>query len=166
MIRISFVTGELIFTAVWLLIRIAVWIRNGGADWKREALLLLMYVNLAVIIRFSFFPMELADGRIRPLILDTQNIFPFEINTVPFVHMRDYVSDRAELVNFFGNIAMYIPGGVMLPIVYPRLDGFWKVTAAGASICLCVEILQLPFPSRVSDVDDLIVNYSLLRLKP
>ena len=30
--------------------------------------------------------------------------------------------------------------------------------AAGAFISLCIEILQLPFASRASDVDDLIMN--------
>ena len=36
--------------------------------------------------------------------------------------------------------------------------GRWKAAAAGAFISLCTEILQLPFPSRASDVDDLILN--------
>ncbi|MBE6994164.1 MAG: VanZ family protein [Ruminococcaceae bacterium] len=35
---------------------------------------------------------------------------------------------------------------------------FWKVVSAGAFISLCTEILQLPFPSRASDIDDLILN--------
>lgn len=54
MIRISLLTGELVFTALWLLCRAAVWIRQGRIDWKREAELLLMYINLAVLIRFVF----------------------------------------------------------------------------------------------------------------
>ena len=62
MIEISFLTAELALAAVWLAFRIAVWIRQKKIDWKREALLLLMYVNLAVIIRFTFFPMAL--GRV------------------------------------------------------------------------------------------------------
>ena len=33
-----------------------------------------------------------------------------------------------------------------------------KTVAAGALISLCIEILQLPFPSRASDIDDLILN--------
>ena len=56
MVEISFLTTELVFTLVWLLIRIAVWIRQRSIDWKREAVLLLMFINLAVIIRFVFFP--------------------------------------------------------------------------------------------------------------
>ena len=38
------------------------------------------------------------------------------------------------------------------------MNSFRKVTAAGALISLCIEILQLPFSVRASDVDDLILN--------
>ena len=53
---------------------------------------------------------------------------------------------------------MFIPSGIILPIVYKRLNGFGKVVAAGALISLCIEILQLPFASRATDIDDLIMN--------
>ena len=51
MVKISFLTAELVFAAIWLLTRLVVWIRQGRISWKREAVLLLMYINLAVIIR-------------------------------------------------------------------------------------------------------------------
>ena len=60
--------------------------------------------------------------------------------------------------NVAGNAAMFIPGGIILPIVYRQLNSFGKTVAAGALISLCIEILQLPFPSRASDIDDLILN--------
>ena len=61
MMKISFVTFELLFTAVWLAARMVVWIRQKRIIWKREVLLLLMYLNLAVIIRFSFFSERLSE---------------------------------------------------------------------------------------------------------
>lgn len=171
MIEISFVAGECFFAALWLLARTAVWIRQRGVDWKREALLLLMYVNLAVMIRFSFFPMEKLDGRIQPLLFDPGSVLPFNINLSPFVHMGDYVSEREELLNFIGNIALFIPSGIILPVLYGKLDSLMKVMGAGALLSVCVELLQLPFSVRVSDVDDLIMNvcgifigYMLFRL--
>ena len=158
MINISFAAGECLFTALWLLVRIIVWIRNGGIDLRREALLMLMYVNLAVIIRFSFFPFATEGGRVQPLVFDCGNVFPFRINIVPFMHLRDYVNEREGIINFIGNIAMYVPGGIILPVVYTKLDTFPKAVAAGALISLAVEILQLPFFVRVTDIDDLIMN--------
>jgi glycopeptide antibiotics resistance protein len=60
--------------------------------------------------------------------------------------------------NIAGNMAMFIPTGIVLPVEYKELAGFWKTVAAGALLSLSIEILQLPFPSRASDVDDLILN--------
>jgi glycopeptide antibiotics resistance protein len=45
-----------------------------------------------------------------------------------------------------------------LPIAYRQLNSFSRVVAAGAFISLCIEVIQLPFPSRASDIDDLIMN--------
>ena len=158
MLAISFLSAELAFAAVWLLVRISVWKRQNSIDWKREAVLLLMYLNLAVIIRFVFFPRDLVDGRVQPLVFEAAAIFPFRINLIPLVRLFDYDSIRDMIWNVVGNVVMYIPSGIVLPIVYRKLDSCWKVIAAGAFISLCIEILQLPFASRASDVDDLILN--------
>ena len=159
MISISFLTGELVFTAVWLLVRIAVWIKQREIDLKREAMLLLMYINLAVIIRFVFYPMELKDGHIMPLIFDPAAVFPLNVRFIPFVNMfSGYDSQKKMLLNIIGNIAMLIPSGIVLPVLYKKLDRFWKVVLAGFMLSLCIELLQLPFYERVSDVDDLILN--------
>ena len=53
---------------------------------------------------------------------------------------------------------MFIPSGIVLPIVYKRLNTSWKVILAGAGISLCIEIIQLPFSVRATDIDDLILN--------
>lgn len=158
MIDIPFLLTEVIFTTVWLAIRISLWIRKKHIDWKREAVLILMYINLAVMIRFTFFPMSRVDGHVQPLVFDIAAAFPFRINLIPFVNLFDYDSKRDLLLNVIGNSAMFIPSGIVLPIVYKRLNTVWKVLAAGAGISLCIEILQLPFSVRASDIDDLIMN--------
>ena len=156
--EISFIELECFFTAVWLLCRFVIWIRQKHIDWKREAVLLLMYINLAVIIRFTFFPMSRVNGRIQPLIFDASTAFPFRVNLIPFVNLFDYDSKRDLLLNVIGNTAMFIPSGIVLPVIYPKLNSFWKVLAVGALISLCIEIIQLPFSARATDVDDLILN--------
>ena len=160
MIAIPFWLGEAVFTLVWVVVRLFVWKRQDRINWKREAVLLLMYINLAVLLRFTFYPMARVDGKVQPLIFDVNRVFPFWINFVPFVHLDDYVSRREMIINFIGNIAMFIPSGIVLPIVYRRLDHFRKVVGAGFLISLCIEILQLPFVGRSSDIDDLILNTS------
>ncbi len=158
MTAIPFWTGELIFTMIWVIARVMVWVRQRKIDWKREAVLLLMFVNLAVIIRVAFFPMSLVDGKVQPLIFDPETAFPFRVNWIPFVKLFVYVHPREMLLNHIGNVAMFIPSGIVLPVIYKKLDSFPKAVGAGALLSLCIEIIQLPFSVRASDVDDLILN--------
>ena len=158
MIKIPFWAAEAALALVWAALRGALWIRRGKIDWKREALLLLMCVNLAVLLRITFFPMARADGRVQPLVLYTAALWPPRINLVPFVRLGDFAFRRELLLNVIGNVLMFIPSGIILPILYKKLDGFGKTVAAGAGISLCIELLQLPFSVRSSDIDDLILN--------
>ena len=141
--EISFAASELLLTVTWIIIRVVCRIRKGRIDWKREALLMLMYINLAVIIRFAFYPFSRVNGQVQPLIFDPENVFPFRINL---------------LINMLGNCGMFIPSGIILPVIYKKLDTFGKVTAAGILLSLCIEIAQLPFAIRATDIDDLILN--------
>ena len=90
-----------------------------------------MYINLAVIIRFTFFPMSKIDVHIQPLIFDIATAFPFRFNWFPLVNLFDYDNKRDLLINVIGNVAMFIPSGIVLPIIYKRLDTFTKVILAG-----------------------------------
>ena len=158
MLEIPFLAGEMCFTACWLLVRACLWLKRGRIDWKREALLLLMFVNLAVIIRFTFYPMDRSGGRVLPLVFSKSRLLPLRINLVPFVNMFHHAAGRDILLNVIGNAAMFIPTGIVLPIVYKRLNSFWKVVLTGALISLAIELLQLLFFERVTDIDDLMLN--------
>ena len=158
MIKIPFWAAEAALALVWAALRGALWIRRGKIDWKREALLLLMYVNLAVILRFAFFPMARVDGRVQPLLFDASALRPFRLNLLPFVNLKFYSSKSDLLLNVIGNVAMFIPSGIILPILYRKLDRLWKALGVGAMMSLGIELLQLPFSVRATDVDDLIQN--------
>ena len=106
MVEIPFLFLEVVFTSIWLAIRIGVWGKQKYIDWKREAVLLLMYINLAVIIRFVFFPFSKVDGQVQPLIFDIATAFPFRVNLFPLVNLFDYDSKRDLLLNVIGNVAM------------------------------------------------------------
>ena len=158
MIEVSLLTGELVFTALWLLSRGVIWTRQKKTDWKREAALLLMYVNLCVLIRFVLYQFFLADGHVQPLIIRQSGILPIRINLIPFVNIFDYDVKREAAINIIGNVCMFIPTGIILPILYKRLDCFRKVFLAGAGISFAIEMIQLLFPGSVTDIDDLILN--------
>ena len=159
MIGIPFLAGEAVFTVIWFIIRACICAKNGF-DIKREILMILMYINLAVLLRVTFFPMEEINGRVQPLLFEPDKITPLRVNLVPLVHILEYENRKDVLMNIIGNVTMFIPSGIILPILYRKLDSFVKVTAAGAAMSLCIEIMQLPFAVRASDIDDLILNTS------
>lgn len=157
-IRISFAAGEALLAALWLLTRAVLWLRRGRIDGRREAALLLMYLNLAVLLRFAFYPFSPVLGPVKPLLFDAARILPLRVNPVPLVRLRDYAYRRDLLINVLGNVGLFVPSGILYPILYPKLDSFWKAVAAGVGLSLVIELLQLPFFVRATDVDDLLLN--------
>ena len=156
--EISFWTGEVIFSLVWVLSRAIVWGKNKKIDLKREAWLMLMYINLFVIIRFVLYEFHKVDGKIVPLEFDVNKIWPLDVNFEPLIHLFDYETRREALVNLYGNIGLFIPTGIILPILYKGVNRFWKAVAIGFGMSFIIEISQLLFYERTSDVDDLILN--------
>ena len=158
MIEIPYMAAVVAVSLVWLAVRGAVWCRQRRVDWRREAELLLVYICLMVVARFTFFPFGRVDGQIQPLLFNADNLWPPRVNFTPVIYLTDYPTYREVMLNFVGNIAMFVPIGVIWPAVFRRLDHPWKVISAGVGFSLCIELLQLPFFDRVSDVDDLLLN--------
>lgn len=158
MIQISYGAMILAVSIIWCVIRVIVALCNKRVDVVRELQLLLVYVCIVVIIRFTFCPFGTVDGKIQPLLFDAERILPFRINLIPFVYLFDYETVREVMLNLVGNSLMFVPVGIVYPIVYKKLNTHVKVIAAGIGFSLAIELLQLPFFDRVSDVDDLILN--------
>ena len=149
--------GLFIFiTLAWIAARAVCGIKNRKADWKYEAKLLTVYICLVVIARIVYFPMRLVEGRIASLVLDIDKIFPLWINLIPIVHLFDVYD--GWLINIIGNVTMFIPVGLVWPLCFKKLDTVGKTVLAAAGFPLFIEITQLPFYDRCSDVDDLILN--------
>ena len=158
MIQIPYSLTIFSITLLWVLVRALISFRAKRFNWRRELELLLVYVCLVVVVRLTFFPFSKVDGQVQPLLFDSANIVPFRTNFIPFVNLMDYEVRREALINVIGNSFLFLPMGIVFPIVYRKLDTHGKVIAAGVGFSLCIEILQLPFFDRVTDVDDLILN--------
>jgi len=158
MIAVSYSAMVAFITAAWLLVRGYFSVKTKTIHWKREAELILVYICLVVVVRFTFCPFGTVDGQIQPLLFDASQMFPPRINLVPLVYLLDYLIAGEAVVNVVGNTAMFIPIGIIWPLVFRQLDSHKKVIAAGVGLSLCIEILQLPFFDRVTDIDDLILN--------
>lgn len=147
----------IVISVLWIIIRYLC-NRSKQISWKREAQLILVYICIVVIVRFTFCPFEKIDGKLQPLIFNPNKCYPFRLNLKPFVNMFGYDSREKTQINIIGNIAMFIPVGMVWPYVFKKLNKPWKVIAAGAGFSLAIEILQLPFFQRMTDIDDLILN--------
>ncbi|MBR2860249.1 MAG: VanZ family protein [Clostridia bacterium] len=157
MIEITFLQLMAVISLLWLVCRGAVWLKNKRINLKREEQMLLVYVCVAVVVRITCFPAFRVDGRIQPLLLDTAQLAP-RLNFVPFVYLFDYENMLLAMINLVGNILMFVPLGIVWPSVFKKLDAHWKVVLAGVGFTVLIEVFQLPFFERVTDIDDLILN--------
>ena len=158
MAEISYTSMMIAISGIWIFVRALLCVKHKQINWKRELQLILVYICLIVVARFTFFPFTKVDGKVQPLIFDAARMFQFRINLLPLANLLDYPEHREAMLNVVGNTAMFLPIGVIWPIVYKELNTHKKVIAAGIGFSLCIEILQLPFYDRVTDVDDLLLN--------
>lgn len=158
MIEISYLQMVIVISTIWIIIRLFCWLKAKELDWIREIQLLLVYICIVVVVRFTFCPFGKVNGKIQPLLFDREKVFPLWLNLKPFVYLFDYPTMKEALLNLIGNTAMFIPLGIVWPTVFKKLNTPGKVITAGVGVSLTVEILQLPFFDRATDVDDLILN--------
>jgi len=68
------------------------------------------------------------------------------------------VSSEYSYKNIGGNIVGFVPLGILIPLVFTFLGGFFRVTGIVFLISLLFETTQLLAGIGVFDVDDLILN--------
>ena len=156
MIEITHFQLFLLTTIIWIITRFAVAIKEKTFSIKREILLLLVYVCIVVIFRFVYFGFHLENGKIPTLKLGFEDDIHDMISIIPFF----FVVDRYDgwQMNIIGNIAMFIPVGIVWPICFRKLDTFKKTILACAGFTLFIEVTQLFCLGRHTDIDDLILN--------
>ena len=158
MFSVSYLQTVIAISVVWIFIRSVCTVHRKSFDVRREVRLLLVYASLLLVVRFTFFPFTRADGQIQPLLFDRRRIFPLWLNFEPLIHLFDYPSAFNAIHNFLGNTLLFIPVGIVWPAVFKKLNTHAKVICAGIGLSVCIELLQLPFYVRATDVDDLILN--------
>jgi glycopeptide antibiotics resistance protein len=83
-------------------------------------------------------------------------------NTHPGKTIRFYLentSAREAALEIGGNIILLAPLGVLLPLIFTRLRGLFRITLVGALVSLAIETIQgTLIAGRAFDVDDIILN--------
>ena len=155
-IVIPFYAMIIAITVMWITIRLIAALKNQSVDFKREALLFAAAVWLTIILRFTFFPIYPINGATGVLVVNTDKLYPFQTNLIPFVNL--FGKYDGWPLNLIGNILLFIPVGLICPLCFKKLDTIPKATLAGMGLSLMIELLQLLCLDRTTDVDDLMLN--------
>ena len=84
------------------------------------------------------------------------------INLVPFCSIQAYFLHYGLdmfLVNFVGNIVMFMPWGFGLTLLWKKNQRIWIIALYSLGLTVMIETIQL-FIGRSVDVDDLILNFA------
>jgi glycopeptide antibiotics resistance protein len=75
------------------------------------------------------------------------------------VNLRDGDRVVATVAGAAGNVALFLPLGFLLPLLWPRLDRLWRTVGVGFATSTAVELSQVAFPGvRRADVNDVLMN--------
>lgn len=85
------------------------------------------------------------------------NWIPFETIRPLFLEREKYTTE-AWVKNLFGNIVLFIPLGVCIPVLFRKCRSFLKLTVTVILILFAVELMQLVTRVGTFDVDDIILN--------
>lgn len=131
-------------------------IRNTTKTQKLCWVLFLLY--LIALTYFTFFAEALGRGELPGGNAAARfNLIPFrEIQR--FWIYRERLGMAAFVLNVFGNIVAFMPGGFLLPAISRRCRKWPGVMAVGFCISFMIECTQLLFRVGSFDVDDLLLN--------
>jgi hypothetical protein len=72
--------------------------------------------------------------------------------------MADQMSLLRRAGNILGNIYLFVPLGLLLPLVYRRANNIWTMLFISLFLSLFFEAAQYTLASGSSDIDDVILN--------
>ena len=119
-------------------------IKREYVSWFHRWIILLMAIYLTIVLTYTISP----DYFFIDLGLKGN------INLIPFRVLTDISKNP---LNFWGNIAMFIPLGALLVMLSSQCQKLRTTLLLGAALSLFIEIMQL-FSYRSTDIDDVILN--------
>lgn len=118
------------------------------------ALLLLGYGSMLLYWMFWGFGRSAHIGLDEPL---RYNLEPFETIRL-FTRSAGWDNLRAPLINLAGNVAIFVPFGVLFPILFRKCRRYPGFIIRFLTMILVLELAQGISGAGVADVDDLILN--------
>lgn len=83
----------------------------------------------------------------------------FDLNTSQILNSVNLIpfSNQISVLGYALNVAMFIPFGFLVPLIWWEMRKPWHTVLVGAGLSLLIELSQL-LSIRATDVDDLILN--------
>lgn len=75
-----------------------------------------------------------------------------------FIRYRESLGMKAVILNLFGNVAAFLPFGMIVPIIKSRYRSLLHMTLLTFEFSLLAETIQLVCKVGSFDVDDLLLN--------
>lgn len=127
---------------------------NRIKDTRNRILGILIIFYSACLLYWMF----IGFGRTRhvsgPLVY---NVVPFETIGL-FIRSIHHVTNTAWIINLFGNIGVFVPFGLVLPILFKRLRSYWRLMVYFVLIVTVIELSQMLMRVGSCDIDDVILN--------
>jgi len=129
--------------------------KNGGPRFSTEhrVMVCIFVYYLTGVLSFTGIPsfMDIVQNSFG-IITSKGLVFPSrEINLILFYWFAGGIRPYLE------NILLFIPLGLMLPLIWEPYKKLWKTALCGITFSLLIELSQL-FNGRVTDIDDLLMN--------
>jgi glycopeptide antibiotics resistance protein len=131
---------------------------------RRKILVAIFVVYLGVVAALTVVPAHLTPLRIR-------STDPNHINLIPLDYsFRCFRQDRGMhphltafcLRNTLGNVALFMPLGILLPLIDTRFRTFKRMLLIGLALSLAIETVQFGLRfignPRAVDIDDVLLN--------
>lgn len=139
----------MVAVAVWVTWRLAIWRRRGG-DIIRELGMAGLFAWILVVVSLTFFPFRI-------VLYDWYG----SANFTPFASIVQLITETVPGVavrNIIGNILLFVPFGLFLPVLFDRMQTLPSVLWRVAVMSAFIESLQIFTRARAVDVDDVVLN--------
>lgn len=148
--------------SVLLYILLLIYIIAKKNEFKKIFYITLLYFYGVVVFHVTLLPIPLDSIGIESLqMMSENNVY---IQLIPFLDIFTY-GLYSFIKQIVGNIVMFIPLGVLLPLIYDRCKSFKYIIKYSFITSLLIESLQLIIcfilikaPFRIFDINDLLLN--------
>lgn len=108
----------------------------------------------------ALFKLALSEGGYWELVRGFVNLTPFDtIGRFLYVlRTREGYFAAHAFINLAGNVALFVPLGVFLPLLFRKMRAYWRFFLLCALAITLVEAAQALLLRGSADIDDLILN--------